>query len=273
MNARQWFELRKLRISNDPDDDQVRYRLATPAGDIDLNQYIGQSLRLETSGQIHCIECSRRTKKSFNRGYCYPCFIALAACDRCITSPQLCHYHLGTCRQPRWGDTHCMQPHIVYLANTSGLKVGISRKSRVATRWLDQGASAALMILEVASRLLSGKVELSIAQYAADRTDWRRLLRGNPAPADLLAERDRLLALCSNADPVFGDALPLPTAKVNVFRYPVRSYPPQPKAINLDKTPVVEGILEGMKGQYLILDNGVLNVWRYVGYQVSLQLG
>ena len=270
MNS-QWFALRKLRISEEGGG-QVRYHLATHDGEIDLNSCIGQSLRLEANGQIHCIGCGNSTKKSFDRGYCYRCFITLAACDKCIIKPQLCHYQFGTCRQPKWGETHCMQPHIVYLSNTSGLKVGITRKSRVVSRWLDQGASAALIILEVASRLLSGKVEVIIGQHTADRTDWRRMLRGDPEALDLVAERDRLLALCFNLDPIFGDTRQLPTAKIKTFNYPVRTYPQRLTAINLDKTAVVEGTLEGMKGQYLILDSGVLNIWRHVGYQVSLQL-
>ena len=263
------FNLQKLQISDDQEG--VRYSLVVNDRSIDLNSCIGKTLRLMFAGRIHCVACGRMTKKSFNQGYCYPCFRSLAACDRCIISPQWCHYHQGTCREPEWGETHCMQPHIVYLANTSGLKVGITRQSRIPARWLDQGAYAALMILEVPSRLASGLVEVMFKQHVSDRTDWRRMLKGDPEPVDLPAERDRLMALCRAEHREISDAVPIPDAPTRIFSYPVSKYPQKPNAVNLDKQSVVEGTLVGIKGQYLILDTGVLNIWRHAGYQVSLQ--
>ena len=105
-------------------DNPVQYDL--PLGDhkIALNPLIGQSIKLKFTGQIRCVHCSRTMKKSFNQGYCYPCFTALAQCDMCIMKPETCHYDKGTCREPEWGLKFCFQPHIVYLANSSGIKVG-----------------------------------------------------------------------------------------------------------------------------------------------------
>lgn len=116
----------------------VAYSIAVGDTRIPLNDLIGRPLRLDFDGVIRCIHCDRKTNKSFNQGFCYPCFRKLAACDSCIMSPEKCHYHLGTCREPEWGETHCMVEHVVYLANSSGLKVGITRASQVPTRWIDQ---------------------------------------------------------------------------------------------------------------------------------------
>ena len=131
--------LRKMRVKAD---DPVSYWLPVGNREIELASLLGQSISLEYDGHINCIECGRSTRKSFNQGYCFPCLRALAACDMCIVKPELCHFHLGTCREPNWGEQHCMQPHVVYLANSSALKVGVTRQSQVPTRWIDQGCDA-----------------------------------------------------------------------------------------------------------------------------------
>ena len=126
-----------------------------PIGDqlVPMNALIGKMLTLDFQGQINCVHCGRLTKKSFNQGYCYPCFQRLAQCDICIVSPEKCHYAAGTCRDPEWGESHCMIDHVVYLANSSGVKVGITRGTQVPTRWIDQGAVSALPIFRVRTRL------------------------------------------------------------------------------------------------------------------------
>ena len=125
-------------------DNPVSYFMVLGEETFALNTLIGKKLTLEFLGQINCVHCGRNTNKSFNQGYCYPCFQKLAQCDSCVISPEKCHYDAGTCREPVWGDEFCMQDHIVYLANSSGLKVGITRASQVPTRWIDQGAIQAL---------------------------------------------------------------------------------------------------------------------------------
>jgi hypothetical protein len=193
----------------------------------------------------------------------------------CIVKPERCHYDQGTCREPKWGDAHCMQPHVVYLANSSGLKVGITREGQIPTRWIDQGAAAALPIMRVQTRLQSGLVEVALAQHVSDRTDWRAMLRGDPVAQDLAARRDDLLAASegelARIRHRFGaQALqPLPDADPLELRYPVLQYPDKIRPLNLDKTPVVQGRLQGIKGQYLILDSGVLNVRKFTGYKIS----
>ena len=255
----------------------VVYRLPLDDELIPINDYIGSKISLQYTGNIHCIACGRKTNKSFNQGYCYPCFQSLAACDMCIMKPETCHYHQGTCREPEWGEQHCMQDHYVYLANSSGIKVGITRKPQIPIRWIDQGASQALPIFRVASRLLSGKIEVAIKEHVSDRTDWRKMLKSKPEEMDLIHQRDVLISVAEEKierikDEYNGAALELLSDEVAVqIDYPVETYPDKVKAFNFDKTPEVEGQLQGIKGQYLILDTGVLNIRKFSGYEVTLR--
>jgi hypothetical protein len=255
----------------------VRYGL--PVGDarLDLNGLIGAVVSIRHTGAIRCIACGRKTGRSFNQGYCYPCFRSLAACDTCIVKPELCHFHEGTCREPDWALDHCMQPHVVYLANSSGLKVGITRRSQLPTRWIDQGATAALAIMEVASRFHSGLVEVTLREHVADRTDWRRMLKGPAAEFDLRAARDELLARAADGLARLRDRIGeqgltvLEAGDVRRFDYPVLGYPERVTAFNLDREPVAGGRLLGAKGQYLIFDAGVISIRKYAGYEVELR--
>jgi hypothetical protein len=251
-----------------------------PIGDelFPLNDQIGKHIRLEYNGEINCISCGRQTKKSFGQGHCYPCFRDLAECDMCILKPETCHYDAGTCRQPEWGEQHCMQTHYVYLANTSGVKVGITRGSQVPTRWIDQGAGQALPIFKVQTRLQSGLLEVELKNHVSDRTDWRKMLKGDSEPMDLAEVRDRLTEECAPAIDIlknqFGDdAISFLADEEQVeIHYPVDEYPEKVKSYNFDKQAIIEGVLMGIKGQYLILDTGVLNIRKFAGYNIALQV-
>ncbi len=253
----------------------VSYQL--PIGDqlIPINSLIGLQIRMDFTGNIYCIECGRKIKKSFNQGYCFPCVRSLAACDTCIVKPELCHYHQGTCRDPLWGESNCMQPHVVYLANSSGLKVGITRASQIPTRWIDQGAFQALPIFKVQSRLQSGLLEVTLKAYVSDRTDWRAMLKGNPPELNLAAERDRLYSQAGiEAGELKYDADSaaysyLSNAEEVMFEYPVIQYPTRVQSQNFDKQACIQGRLNGIKGQYLIFDTGVLNIRKFGGYEIS----
>jgi len=257
--------------------DPVAYSIAVGDTRIPLNDLIGRPLRLDFDGVIRCIHCDRKTNKSFNQGFCFPCFRKLAACDSCIMSPEKCHYHLGTCREPEWGETHCMVEHMVYLANSSGLKVGITRGSQVPTRWIDQGAVDAIPMVRVATRYIAGLVEVACKAHVADRTNWRAMLKGDVPELDLAQERQRMLGLV--ADDL--EALRQTHGQDSIrevdeqglgLSYPVKVWPEKIKTHNLDKTPEVEGVLEGIKGQYLILDTGVINIRKFTGYEVRFRV-
>lgn len=252
----------------------VAYSLRIGEQEIPLNELIGQRVSLRYTGEINCINCGRRSKRSFNQGFCYPCSQRLAQCDICILRPERCHFHLGTCREPDWGETHCMQPHWVYLANTSGLKVGITRFNQVPTRWMDQGAVQALPIIQVSTRLLSGLVETTIGQHVADKTNWRTMLKGETSEIDLPAERERLLELCSEEIAAInskhgGTIDPAKEMEPLRFEYPVSTFPDKIISLNLDKNPAIEDTLVGIKGQYLYFSSGVINIRKYTGYHVE----
>jgi len=243
-----------------------------------LNPLIGQTVRLEFLGSINCTHCDRVTKKSFGQGYCWPCFSKLAQCDSCMMSPEKCHYDAGTCREPEWAQDFCMTDHFVYLANSTGVKVGITRSSQLPTRWLDQGAIQAVPIFRVATRQQSGFVEDALRSQVADRTNWRTLLKGDVEPIDLIAIREQLLDSC--AEPLqalqqrFGLQAIQPITDVDVLdiAYPVEAYPAKITSFNLDKNPVAEGTLMGIKGQYLLFDTGVINIRKYTSYQLSVSV-
>lgn len=265
--------VRKMKtVLNDP----VSYTLILSELEVPLNQYLGRQLQLQFHGVINCIHCNRKTNKSFNQGYCYPCFTRLAQCDSCIVSPEKCHFAAGTCREPEWGEQHCMIDHIVYLANTSGIKVGITRTSQVPTRWMDQGATQARPIFRVASRLHSGLVEATFKAHIADKTNWQAMLKADAEPVDLEDVQRRLMDDCSAELDALMQAHGIQAITELVdepdihIRYPVLEYPRKVTSLNPDKTPSLGGTLLGIKGQYLLFDTGVINMRKYGGYQLSL---
>lgn len=269
-------QLRKMHARLELDSSKpVQYEL--PLGDqlVALNPLIGKPIKLIYTGKIFCIHCNRSIKKSFNQGYCYPCFTSLAQCDMCIMKPETCHYAAGTCRESSWGEEFCFQPHVVYLANSSGIKVGITRQTQIPTRWIDQGAVQALPIFRVQSRYISGLVEIAIAKHVSDKTSWQQMLKNKAEPIDLVAKRDELIAVCAvelaEITQRFGQqAIEFLADESAVdIHFPVDSYPIKVKSFNFDKNAEVSGVLHGIKGQYLLLDTGVINVRKFAGYEVE----
>jgi Protein of unknown function (DUF2797) len=258
--------------------EQVEYTAVFDDTEIPMNQFLGRALRLDFLGVINCVHCARKTNKSFNQGYCYPCFRRLAQCDSCIMSPEKCHFAAGTCREPQWGEANCNVDHFVYLANTSALKVGITRHSQIPTRWMDQGASQAKAIFRVSSRLQSGLVETLFKSHVADKTNWRTMLKGEAPPIDLEGARQGLMNDCAaeiaqlQGEHGLQAISELPDEADTCINFPVLEYPEKVSSFNLDKIPSAGGTLTGIKGQYLIFDSGVINMRKYGGYQLSLTL-
>ncbi|MDA0822070.1 MAG: DUF2797 domain-containing protein [Proteobacteria bacterium] len=256
-------------------EDLVQYSLPIGDQELALNLLIGQTLSLRYTGNIVCDACGRKTKKSFAQGHCFPCMQKLAACDMCIMKPETCHYHLGTCREPSWGETHCMIDHVVYLANTSGIKVGITRATQIPTRWMDQGATQALPIFKVRTRQISGLVEVALAENMADKTNWRAMLKGDNHAIDLASKAaaaiPRLADTLAAISERFGsDAVERLEASTVDINYPVAQYPKKITSFNFDKNPLVEGTLIGIKGQYLMFDTGVINLRKFTSYELEV---
>jgi len=269
-------QLSKMAVTLPENKGAVDYQLILSEQRIAMTPLIGQQITLKFEGEIHCQACDRHIKKSYSGGYCFPCSQSLAQCDLCIMKPETCHYAAGTCREPEWGETFCMQDHIVYLANSSGIKVGITRSNQIPTRWIDQGAGQALPIFRVKTRLQSGLVEVVFKTRVSDRTDWRKMLKGQAEHQDLMAIRDQLMLECNDEIALlqqqFGDGaiVALDDQAVVDITYPIIQYPEKVKSLNLDKTPEVSGILQGIKGQYLIFDTGVINIRKYTGYNITM---
>jgi len=243
---------------------------------IELNPLIGKFITLSFSGAIACKHCGKKTKKSYAQGFCYPCMAKLAQCDLCIMKPETCHFHLGTCKEPEWGEKHCMVNHYVYLANSSGLKVGITRHTQLPTRWIDQGACQALPIFKVRTRLQSGLVETALAEFISDKTNWRAMLKVAPEPIDLKEKAKELMPKIAerlaNLRLEFGDdAITALDEEVQEINYPVSEYLTKISSFNFDKTNQVSGVLLGIKGQYLIFDKGVINMRKFSSYQINIE--
>lgn len=254
----------------------VSYRVSLGDEEVLLNLLLKKKIRLEYTGNIRCVDCNRKTNKSFNQGYCYPCFQKLAQCDSCIIHPEKCHFDQGTCREPSWGERYCLQDHIVYLANSSGLKIGITRATQVPTRWIDQGATQALAIMRVRSRLQSGALEVMFKKHVADKTNWREMLKGDAKPLDMLEESKLLVEKCKAEIQEIEDRFGFFAITVLngiqpvLISYPVETYPEKVISFNFDKQPEIESNLVGIKGQYLIFEDGVINLRRFSGYEIKL---
>ena len=262
-----------LAIQPDPAGGAAAYELGFEDGRrIPLNSEIGAGVQIQFRGVVCCRHCGAQSRKSFGGGYCYDCFSTLARCDLCVVSPDRCHYAAGTCREPEWGESFCMQPHLVYLANSSGIKVGITRVGREVGRWLDQGAIQGLVILNAATRRDAGLAEAAIAAVLPDRTDWRRMLRADVPSLDLPAAwhglLERNLTLPDGVTPVEA----ITAQDVVSLAYPLAASAPPEQTLRLDDGSI-NGNLKGMKGQYLVLGSGAFNVRAHAGYRVQVSIG
>ncbi|MEM8966812.1 MAG: DUF2797 domain-containing protein, partial [Bacteroidota bacterium] len=218
----------------------VQYTLHLNEEALLVNELIGRAIRLRFEGQINCINCGRLTKKSFSQGFCYPCFMKSPQNSECIIRPELCRAHLGEGRDLDWEKKHHLQPHIVYLAQTDVIKVGVTRSTQVPTRWIDQGAWKAVPIAAVPYRYLAGAIEVALKAHFTDKTNWRNMLRN---------ETNDELELASFQQSV-QELLPqefeeyyTPNTPITEVVYPVLNYPKKVKSISLDKQPEIAGRL------------------------------
>lgn len=249
----------------------VQYNLPVGELKVPMNDLLGTPLTLEFTGHIHCIRCGRETRKSFAQGYCYPCFTSAPETEECVLKPELCRAHEGIARDMEYAEKNCLSEQVVYLSLTSGIKVGVTRSSQIPTRWIDQGAIRALEFARTPNRFLAGKMEVALKEHLADKTNWRKMLSGSDAEdVDLNREKQKLISL------VPADLAPYITAYMQQIelQYPVLKYPEKIKSLNFDKDPHVSGVLTGIKGQYLMLDqNSVINIRKFGGYQIRFRAG
>ena len=246
----------------------VQYHLPMNEHFLGMNQWIGKHIQFRFNGEIYCLDCGQRTKKSFNQGFCYTCFQNSPMSAECIIKPELCRAHLGEGRDMEWEREHHLKDHYVYLAVSSGVKVGITRDTQVPTRWIDQGASYAVPIAKTPNRYLCGMIEVFLKKYLSDRTAWQRMLKNEITHVDLTEKRAEIIKLV----PEEYQKYMLTEEEILNIEYPVNEYPTKVKSLSFDKTPTIQGRLMGIKGQYLLFEDGqVLNMRKHQAYVLEFK--
>lgn len=248
--------------------DEIQYHLPIGEELVYMNELIGKEIKLTYQNQIVCVKCGRDTVKSFNQGFCYPCFRDAPEAADWIIHPELSKAHLGIeDRDLSFEQEVQLKPHIVYLSLTSGIKVGVTRDTQVPTRWIDQGAVKAIKLAETPNRYLAGMIEVSLKDHMADKTNWRKMLMNVHPDVDLIEQKEFTKTLLDEEYHEYIDKVD----EIIELNFPVLEYPIKVKSIGFDKVPEYIGKLVGIKGQYLLFANGiVLNIRKHGGYIVSL---
>ena len=247
----------------------IQYYLVFENSFIHMNQLLGSALEINFRG-FKCLNCSKK-KKIWRMGFCYDCFYSIPAAGDWIMRPELSTAHLGVAdRDLEYEQRVQLKPHVVYLAASNDMKVGVTRKTQVPTRWIDQGASFAIPLVEVPNRYLAGITEVALKNYFSDKINWKKMLANDIAPIDLVARRNETKGLLPHEVMQYFDTTP---EQLCILDYPVLQYPKKISSLNLATTPNYHGTLVGVKGQYLIFEDGtVLNVRSYEGFVVEINV-
>ena len=245
----------------------IQYYLVFENSFLNVNQLLGKEMEIVFDG-FQCLNCGKE-KKIFRQGFCYDCFYSSPAVGDWIMKPELSTAHLGIEDRDLEYETRVqLQPHIVYFASSSELKVGVTRNTQVPTRWIDQGAEQALAIVEVPNRYLAGIAEVALKNHFSDKTNWRKMLTNEITTFDLLDEKNKVQQLLPKEVLEYFD---MNAFNVTPLIYPVLQYPKKINSLSLDKTPNFQGKLMGIKGQYLIFEDGtVFNIRSNEGYKVRI---
>ncbi|CAL2090246.1 conserved hypothetical protein [Tenacibaculum sp. 190524A05c] len=248
--------------------DTVQYYLDMKTDFINVNQLLNKTI--EMSFVTHeCLSCGLE-KEIYRQGFCRSCFFETPSAGDWIMRPELSKAHLGEeDRDLEYEKKVQLQPHIVYLANSSNVKVGVTRKTQVPTRWIDQGAHEAIEIVEVPNRYLAGITEVALKKHVADKTNWRKMLKNDIEDEDLTKWQERLKSFIpEEAKEYF-----IENNKETEIKFPVEQYPEKPKSLNIKKEGSYTGKLVGIKGQYFIFeDNTVFNVRANEGLVVNIKV-
>lgn len=246
----------------------VQYYLDMGDDFLNMNQLLDKTIEISFK-EYQCLSCGKN-KKIFRQGFCYDCFYNQPQAGDWIMRPELSTAHLNKeDRDLEYEKAVQLQPHIVYLANSSNVKVGVTRKAQIPTRWIDQGAHEAIEIVEVPNRYLAGITEVALKEHVSDKTNWRKMLTNSITEVNLKEERGKLVDYI----PEEAKQYYLENNTETSIDFPVDQYPQKVKSLNLDKSPNFSGKLKGIKGQYLIFeDNTVFNVRNWEGYVCELKI-
>lgn len=258
--------IRKMRSQLDT---PIKYSLPIGENLLEMNDLIGKAISMRFNGQINCVSCGKQTKTSFAQGFCYNCLQTAPEASESVLRPELSKSHLGIARDMEWAEKHDLIDHIVYLAVASQVKVGVTRNHQIPTRWIDQGASMAIKLATTPNRHIAGVIELFLKKHFTDKTNWRGMLKNEiDTNCDLLGEKQKVGTLLPAELKKYLE----PNNEIVDLEYPVQKFPVKIKSLGFDKTPVVEGVLTGIKGQYLIFDNDtVLNIRKHNGYFLKIE--
>ena len=245
--------------------DPIEYFLTLDEQPVPINSEIGKTMTVKFTGKITCVECGKKIKKTYSDGYCYPCTRDLPENAMCSVRPETCEHENGNEADQEFYRTSCKIDHFVYLSLTSGVKVGVTRYKNIPSRWIDQGAVQGLIIAKVPERKLAGLIEVALAKHMADKTNWRKMLKGDIAVIDLPSRRDEVIKLIPDDLKKYA----LEDESVQVFQYPIQAVPEKIVSHNLDKEAEFTDDLTGIKGQYLIFKNRVINLRKYSGYHIE----
>ena len=225
------------------------YEVIEPLEMVSMNQFIGQEISLQFENEINCVVTGKRIKKAYGDGMSYDAFMSSPMASPSIIRPELSRIHEGIAlRDKEWEEKHHLTPHLVYLSLTSEVKVGVTRETNIPYRWIDQGAVEAIILAEVPYRQLAGAIEVALKEYRSDKTNWRKMLKNEYEPTNLLDHKDELIAyLDEDLQQFISD-----NDEITKIKYPVMSYPIKVTSMKLDKIPLIEKKLKGIKGQYLI---------------------
>lgn len=246
----------------------IQYYLIFESDFLNVNQALDKNLKIDFI-KYQCLNCGL-DKKIYRQGFCQSCFFETPLAGDWIMKPELSTAHLDKeDRDLAYEKKMQLQPHIVYLANSSNVKVGVTRKSQVPTRWIDQGAHEAIEIVEVPNRYLAGITEVALKAHVSDKTSWQKMLKNDIKDLDLIEWRAKLKPyIPEEASEYFIEN----NTETNI-EFPVLQYPEKVKSLNLEKTPSYQGLLKGIKGQYLIFeDQTVFNVRSNEGYYVGINI-
>ncbi|MGY5846460.1 DUF2797 domain-containing protein [Salegentibacter sp. HM20] len=248
--------------------DKVQYYLNFENDFLNLNQLLNKTLSINFL-RFQCLNCGLE-KKIFRQGYCYDCFTSIPQAGDWVISPELSKAHLDEeDRDLEFEKSVQLQPHVVYLANSSDVKVGVTRRTQIPTRWIDQGAHEAIEIVEVPNRYLAGITEVALKDHVSDKTNWRKMLTNEVLDLDLAEIRENLKQYI----PEEAREYYLASNKETEIEFPVLEFPKKVKTLNLGKAPFYEGVLKGIKGQYLLFEDGtVFNVRGHEGFVVEIQV-
>ena len=234
-----------------------------------FNDFVGKHITVRDTGKRLCRVCGKETESIYDKGSCLTCFKTSPRCDICMVKPELCHFSKGTCRDEVFAKNRCFNDQYVYFSITNDLKVGYMSKGNKPQRWVDQGATKAIIFANLPDRKMAGDLECRISEFEKDKTNWSRMLKGESVEIDLKLVKRKWSEILK--DEKWSKFITNDLQEMRL-EFPVMRYPEKLSRIRLDKTPTFDGVLLGIRGQYLIFRDRVFGIRSHEGYVINLEV-